>query len=241
MCLINLSIDFKKVEILDNSGDKKLGTKGPGGRLSKSSDSSSSQKNSPQTSLLPNSKEQTNTPQLSQGSSEKGNYNQKNDQGESRKTVSAPVIKPENYVTKVKGNETTGIDDNALKIYKQFGISIIVRLIPITLAIIYKYLSYGSRKELKRRKNMKKVINLFGVNKMSKTVINSTDRKKRMQIIINSSSQKKQAKKFIKPVYREKSPLLNIYKLMQTDPMPFINLFFLLIFFVYKRHRDSIE
>lgn len=78
---------------------------------------------------------------------------------------------------------------------------------------------------------MKKVINLFGVNKMSKTVINSTDRKKRMQIIINSSSQKKQAKKFIKPVYREKSPLLNIYKLMQTDPVPFINLFFLLIFF----------
>lgn len=107
----NLSIDFKKVEILDNSGDKKLGTKGPGSRLSKSSDSSSSQKNSPQTSLLPNSKEQTNTPQLSQGSSEKGNYNQKNDQGESRKTMSAPVIKPENYVTKVKGNETIGIGD----------------------------------------------------------------------------------------------------------------------------------
>ncbi|SCL84339.1 hypothetical protein PCHDS_000500300 [Plasmodium chabaudi adami] len=28
---------------------------------------------------------------------------------------------------------------------------------------------------------------------------------------------------------------------MKVDPMPFINLFFLLIFFVYKRKRSTIE
>ncbi|EUD70506.1 hypothetical protein YYG_04064 [Plasmodium vinckei petteri] len=62
-----------------------------------------------------------------------------------------------------------------------------------------------------------------------------------MQIIINSPTQKKQTKKSINPVYREKSPLLNIYKLMHADPIPFINLCFLLIFFVYKRKDDFLE
>ncbi|SCL92183.1 hypothetical protein PCHDS_000543700, partial [Plasmodium chabaudi adami] len=95
---------------------------------------------------------------------------------------------------------------------------ITVILIPIISLIIYKYLSYGWRKELKKKKNMKKVINLFGVNKTTKAVINSTDGKKKMQIIINSSTQKKQIKKSINFVYRKKSPLLNIYKLMQADP-----------------------
>ncbi|SCL96651.1 hypothetical protein PCHDK_000550900, partial [Plasmodium chabaudi adami] len=103
------------------------------------------------------------------------------------------------------------------------------------------YLSLGRRKKLKGKKNMKKVINMFGVNKTTKTVINSSDGKKQIQIIIKSSSQKKPTKKSINSVYGEKSPSLNIYQIMQADPVPFINLFFLLIFFVYKRKRDFIE
>ncbi|SCL96232.1 Plasmodium variant antigen protein Cir/Yir/Bir, putative [Plasmodium chabaudi adami] len=108
------------------------------------------------------------------------------------------------------------------------GIGVIGVSISIFLAIMYKYLSFGSAKNLKKEKNMKRVIR-------------ATSGKKQIQIIINSSTKKKQTKKPIKPVYREKYPLLNIYKLMQADPMPFINLFFLLIFFVYKRKRDIIE
>ncbi|SCM19299.1 hypothetical protein PCHDS_000092500 [Plasmodium chabaudi adami] len=86
------------------------------------------------------------------------------------------------------------------------------------------YLSYGWRKELKRKKNMKKVINSIG-------------RKIPMQIIIKSYNQKKQTKKSINPVYMGKYPLLNIYKLIQTDPTSFIHLFF----FVYKRKLNCLE
>ncbi|SCL86661.1 CIR protein, partial [Plasmodium chabaudi chabaudi] len=87
------------------------------------------------------------------------------------------------------------------------GISVIGVSISIFLAIMYKYLSFGSAKNSKKGKNMKRVIN-------------STSGKKQIQIVIKSYSQKKQTKKSIKSVYREKSPLLNIYKLMQADPMP---------------------
>ncbi|SCL95730.1 CIR protein [Plasmodium chabaudi adami] len=117
----------------------------------------------------------------------------------------------------------------------------IVILIPIILLIMYKYLSPCRRKKSKRKTNMKKVINWVDVNKTKKTVINPTDGKKQMQLIIKSSGRKKQTKKSINSVYREKYSPLNIYKLMQADPVPFINLFFLLIFFVYKRNRDCIE
>ncbi|KEG00219.1 hypothetical protein YYE_04927 [Plasmodium vinckei vinckei] len=138
------------------------------------------------------------------------------------------VVKPKQFGNEIKGNETTGIGDNLLKKYKTIGISIIVLLIPITLAIMYKYLSSGWRKELKKKTNMKKVINSIGG-------------KKQIQIIIKSSNQKKNTKKSINSVYGGKSPLLNVYKLMQADPVPFINLFFLLIFFVYKRKPNYLE
>ncbi|KEG01973.1 hypothetical protein YYE_03492 [Plasmodium vinckei vinckei] len=104
----------------------------------------------------------------------------------------------------------------------------IVILIPVILGITYKYLSSGWRKEIKRKKNMKRVINSIGG-------------KRPVQIIINASIQEKQPKKSINSVHRKKPPLLNIYKLMQADPIPFINLFFLLTFFVYKRKRDYLE
>ncbi|ETB61223.1 hypothetical protein YYC_01162 [Plasmodium yoelii 17X] len=203
-----------------------------------------------QTSLLPSSKEQTGTTQLSQDPST-NKHSDKNDHREPQKTVpapvSVPVIKPRNTVTETKGNGTIGIYINVLKKYKPIGIAIMVLLIPITLLIVYKYFSSGWKKELKRKKNMKKVINLFGVNKKTKTVINSTYGKKQVEIIINSSAPKKEINKFkkfkksINSVYGKKSPLLNMYKLMQADPAPFISLFFLLIFFVYKRKKDSLE
>ncbi|CAD2083952.1 CIR protein PIR protein [Plasmodium vinckei brucechwatti] len=116
----------------------------------------------------------------------------------------------------------------SFKGYNRLEIAITVILIPIILGIAYKYLSSGWRKELKRKKTMKKVINSIGG-------------KRSVEIIISSSSRKKQTKKSINSVHRKKPPLLNIYKLMQADPIPFINLFFLLIFFVYKRKYDFLE
>ncbi|SCL85133.1 hypothetical protein PBSP11A_000509300, partial [Plasmodium berghei] len=129
------------------------------------------------------------------------------------------------------------------------------------------YFPFGWRKESKKKKNTKKVINIFGANETIKRVINTTDRKKQVQIIINSSTQKKQDKKvtnsytqkkqdkkitnsstqkkqtkqFIYSIYWEKYPLLNIHKLMKTDSAPFIILFWLFIFYVYKRKGYSLE
>ncbi|CAD2085572.1 PIR protein CIR protein [Plasmodium vinckei brucechwatti] len=120
-------------------------------------------------------------------------------------------------------------------------VKVIVILIPITLAIMYKCLPFEWRKELKRKKNVKKVINLIDVNKTVKTVINPTDGKKHMQIIIKSVDMKKMEPPVINPICGEKRSLLNIYKLTQANPVPFINLFFLLIFFVYKRKDNFLE
>ncbi|VEV55100.1 PIR protein CIR protein [Plasmodium vinckei vinckei] len=107
------------------------------------------------------------------------------------------------------------------------GISVTLVLIPIILLIVYKYLSFGLSKK-SEKKNMKKVINLHDGNRKTKIIISSYDNKKDLKPVINSVGEKKYS-------------LLNIYKLMQADPIPFINLFFLLIFFVYKRKRDTIE
>ncbi|CAD2097975.1 PIR protein CIR protein [Plasmodium vinckei petteri] len=107
------------------------------------------------------------------------------------------------------------------------GIPVILVLIPIILLIAYKYLSFGSSKK-SEKKSMKRVIKLVDGNRKTKIIISSYDNKKDLKPVINS-------------VGRKKDSLLNIYKLIRADPMPFINLFFLLIFFVYKRKRDTIE
>ncbi|CAD2083656.1 PIR protein CIR protein [Plasmodium vinckei lentum] len=107
------------------------------------------------------------------------------------------------------------------------GIPVILVLIPIILLIAYKYLSFGLSKK-SGKKNMKRVINFHDGNRKTKIIISSYDRNKDLKPVINS-------------VGRKKNSLLNIYKLIRADPMPFINLFFLLIFFVYKRKRDTIE
>ncbi|WBY54910.1 PIR protein [Plasmodium yoelii yoelii] len=207
-------------------------------------------------------------------------------------TVSSPVTKPEAPVSEVARDGTTEIGDNPLNVYKKMGISILILLIPIALAIMYKYLPFGWRKKSKKKKNMKKAINMFDTNETTEEVINPTDRKKQMKIIINLSSQnkqdkkltnsstpkkqdkqfinsstqkkqdkqfinsndrkkkveiiinsskKKQTKHFINSTYWGKYPLLNIYKLMKADPVPFIILFLLFIFYLYKRKGDSLE
>ncbi|CAD2091022.1 PIR protein CIR protein [Plasmodium vinckei lentum] len=108
------------------------------------------------------------------------------------------------------------------------GISIIVISISIILTIIYKYLSLGYTRKSKRKKSMKKVINSIGGKRPIQIIIKSYDRNKDLKPVINS-------------VGRKKDPLLNIYKLMQADPVPFINVFFLLTFFVYKRQLNYLE
>ncbi|EUD71226.1 hypothetical protein YYG_03281 [Plasmodium vinckei petteri] len=107
------------------------------------------------------------------------------------------------------------------------GISITLVLIPIILLTAYKFFSREwTRKS--EKKNMKRVIKLVDGNRKTQIIISSNDRNKDLKPVINS-------------VGRKKNPLLNIYKLMQADPVPFINVFFLLIFFVYKRNRNTIE
>ncbi|CAD2094053.1 PIR protein CIR protein [Plasmodium vinckei lentum] len=80
----------------------------------------------------------------------------------------------------------------------------------------------------RKKKNMKRVIKLVDGSKKTQIIINSYYRKKNLKPVINS-------------VVKKKDPLLNIYKLMKADPIPFINVFFLLIFFVYKRKENFLE
>ncbi|VEV55114.1 CIR protein PIR protein [Plasmodium vinckei vinckei] len=155
----NLSIDSKQVENPPDSDDKESDSGGGGDGPSQP------QKNSKQTSseTSPSSTEQTQEPRESQDSSE-NHYSDQNGH-ESEKPVEGPVIKPEDPEFGVKGNGTIGIGDIFIfKEFKKIGIPIIVIIISITLAIMYKFLVFERRKKLKRKK-MKKVTNLFGVNK----------------------------------------------------------------------------
>ncbi|CDU18240.1 YIR protein [Plasmodium yoelii] len=179
--------------ILDNCMPEKKET---GGEPSSSQENPSDSSDPSEPSSLSGPKEQIATSQLSMGTSEKGNLDQR-DQGSSQNPVSRQVTKPENAVSEVAGGGTTEIGDNPLNVYKKMGISILILLIPIALVIMYKYLPFGWRKKSKKKKKMKKAINMFGTNEMTENVINPTDRKKQMQIIINLSTQNKQGKKFI--------------------------------------------
>ncbi|CAD2109152.1 PIR protein CIR protein [Plasmodium vinckei] len=108
------------------------------------------------------------------------------------------------------------------------GIGIIGISIFVFLVIMYKYISFGSAKNSKKKKSMKRVIK-YG------------DRTRKTQIIIKSYDRNNDLKPIINSVGRKKDTTLNIYKLMQADPVPFINLFFLLIFFVYKNKLNYLE
>ncbi|VEV54734.1 CIR protein PIR protein [Plasmodium vinckei vinckei] len=131
--------------------------------------------------------------------------------------------------TVVKMNEKTSIwCIGSNKKFDLMGIGIIFISASIILAIMYKYISFGSGTHSKKKKTMKRVIKYGDGTRKTRIIIKSHDRNKHLKPVINS-------------VGRKKYPLLNIYKLMQADPMPFINLFFLLIFFVYKRKLNYLE
>ncbi|EUD73614.1 hypothetical protein YYG_00702 [Plasmodium vinckei petteri] len=136
--------------------------------LSTSNDSPSPQENSPQTS------------------SETSNTSLSLKKGLQKPVLNA-VIKQENPGTEAKGNGITKIGDiYVLKEYRQIGISIRVLSIPITLAIMYKHLSYEWRKELK-----KKIINSIGGKRPMQIIIKSVDTKKMIYPVINPVSGKK--------------------------------------------------
>ncbi|CDS44649.1 uncharacterized protein PY17X_0217601 [Plasmodium yoelii] len=108
--------------------------------------------------------------------------------------------------------------------------------------------SYTQKKQDKKltnsstqKKQDKKLTNLSTQKKQDKKLTNLSTQKKQTKIFINSYTPKKQDKNFINFIYWEKYPLLNIYKLMKADPIPFIILFLLFIFYVYKRKDDSLE
>ncbi|CDU15994.1 PIR protein [Plasmodium yoelii] len=91
------------------------------------------------------------------------------------------------------------------------------------------------------KKQDKQFISSSTQKKQDKKFIDLSTQKKQGKKLTNSYTQKKQTKHFINSIYWEKYPLLNIYKLMKADPVPFIILFLLFIFYVYKRKDDSLE
>ncbi|SCL86135.1 CIR protein, partial [Plasmodium chabaudi chabaudi] len=146
----NISTDPKQVDSPADSDDSKSGSDG------EVDEQSPTQKDSHQTL--------SDTPQLHQEPSGKVSSDQTG-QGGPEKPVDGTVITSEDPGSEVKGNGTIGIGDIFIfKEYKKIGIPIIVIIISITLAIMYKYLVFDRRKKLKRKK-MKNVPNLFGVNK----------------------------------------------------------------------------
>ncbi|SCM11674.1 CIR protein [Plasmodium chabaudi adami] len=164
-------------------------------------------------------KEQSGDEQNVDSNQEKGTEDSPPSQEQSIDFTNTEYVQGTNpYISGISRNE----------IISKSVFSVIVIATPIILAIMYKYLYYGRGKKPKRKKGMKKVINSIGG-------------KRSVKIIINPSTQKKLTKKSKNSVRGEKMSSLNMYELMKADPIPFINLFFLMIFFVYKRTRDSIE
>ncbi|ETB62120.1 hypothetical protein YYC_01120 [Plasmodium yoelii 17X] len=72
-----------------------------------------------------------------------------------------------------------------------------------------------------QKKQDKKFINSSTQKKKDKKFTNLSTQKKQDKKLTNSSTQKKQTEQIINSIYWKKYPLLNIYKLMKTDPLPF--------------------
>ncbi|KEG00179.1 hypothetical protein YYE_04972 [Plasmodium vinckei vinckei] len=135
----NVSKDYKKVENPPDSGDNQSGSDGTGDTPPTPNGPSSPKKNSEQTSSenSPSSTEEKKTTQSSQDTSENQDSDQ-NNQG-SEKPGEDQVIIPPNTGGGIKGNGTIGIGDIFIfKEFKKIGIPIIVIIISITLAIMYK-------------------------------------------------------------------------------------------------------
>ncbi|VEV56187.1 PIR protein CIR protein [Plasmodium vinckei vinckei] len=193
--------------------------------------------------LGPNNKEKVNPP--------------KSPQTTGGTTVSSNGISSK--VVDVPGNNLMGLNRNITRLvsFKFEGnkvaiIALIVVSITIVLAIMYWYLYYGCGKPMKKKKMGNKIINLVDEKGRGKRVISPIDRKRGVKtnidsdygektiVIINPYDEKNITIQSIKPPSLEIT-LLNTYKHIYVNPSPFINLFFLLIFFVYKKKRNSLE
>ncbi|CAD2087669.1 PIR protein CIR protein [Plasmodium vinckei lentum] len=173
-------------------------------------------------------------------------------------TVSSDNISSK--VVNVSGNNLMELNINITRLvssnfegYKVAIIALTVVSIAIVLAVMYWYLYYGCGKPMKKKKMVNKIINLVDEKGRGKRVISPIDRKRAVKTNIDSDNEEKTTIVIINPydeknitIQRIKPPslkitLLNTYKHICVNPSPFINLFFLLIFFVYKREYNSLQ
>ncbi|CAD2086707.1 PIR protein CIR protein [Plasmodium vinckei lentum] len=152
-------------------------------------------------------------------------------------------------VVDAPGNNLMGLNRNITRLmsFKFEGnkvaiIALTVVSITIVLAIMYWKKKMGN-----------KIINLIDEKGRTNRVISPIDQKRAVKtnidsdygenttiVIINPYDEKNITIQGIKPPSL-KITLLNTYKHICVNPSPFINLFFLLIFFVYKKKRNSLE
>ncbi|KEG00164.1 hypothetical protein YYE_04988 [Plasmodium vinckei vinckei] len=159
----------------------------------------------------------------------------------SSKVVNAPGCNLMGFNRNITRLLSFKFEENKLAI-----IALTIVSITIVLAIVYWYLYYGCGKPMKKKKMGNKIINLVDEKGRAKRVISPIDRKRGIKtnidsdygektiVIINPYDEKNITIQSIKPPSLEIT-LLNTYKHIYVNPSPFINLFFLLIFFVYKR------
>ncbi|CAD2088391.1 PIR protein CIR protein [Plasmodium vinckei lentum] len=163
-------------------------------------------------------------------------------------------------VVDVLGNNLVGLNRNITRLVsskfegcKVAIIALEVASITIILAIMYWYLYYGCGKPMKKKKMVNKIINLVDQKRKTQRIISSIDRKRAVKTNIDSDYEEKTTIIIINPydernitIQSIKAPslkitLLNTHKHIYVNPSPFINLFFLLIFFVYKREYISLQ
>ncbi|CAD2096850.1 PIR protein CIR protein [Plasmodium vinckei] len=176
----------------------------------------------------------------------------------SPQTTEGTTVSSDNISSKVMdvpGNNLMGLNRNITRLvsFKFEGnkvtiIALTVVSITIFLAIMYWYLYYGCGKPMKKKKMVNKIINLVDEKRRAKKVISPIDRKRAVQTNIYSDYEEKTTIVIINPYDKKnitiqsikppslKITLLNTCKHICVNPSPFINLFFLLIFFVYKKN-----
>ncbi|VTZ67325.1 CIR protein [Plasmodium chabaudi chabaudi] len=155
------------------------------------------------------------------------------------------VNEPGNYIMGLNGNISKLLSFN-FEGYKVAIMGLMAVSIPIVLIIMYKYLYYGCGKTSKKKKIVKKIINSNNEKRRTKKVISPIDGKRTLKTVINPNDRKNTATTVINLIGGKNIMIqsikssfhqaisLNAYKHIFSNSAPFINLFFLLIFFVYK-------
>ncbi|SCL91350.1 CIR protein [Plasmodium chabaudi adami] len=161
------------------------------------------------------------------------------------------VNEPGNYIMGLNGNINKLLSFN-FEGYKVAIMALMAVSIPIVLVIMYKYLYYGCGKTSKKKKMVKKIINSNNEKRRTKKVISPIDGKRTLKTVINPIDGKNTATTVINLIGGKNITIqsikssfhqaisLNAYKHIFSNSAPFINLFFLLIFFVYKRKYISL-